>query len=286
MANDVANANEPLVPDYARKASIGGFQDNLRPQDFQPPRLKLLAGQSPEVMQGVAGAVPGNFWMTILNQNLGKSVTGTPIWRHVSYNIWSPNREQKAPLATSSDGVHWDVPNQVFEVRFPNNSRTYTWRTMRTVEESGLGEFGSSQDDNPRSRPAAAQTFDYLWMIDMPDGGRVLCAWTNAGSGVNVAKKFNMACDSQRCDMCLQRYRITVERATGPTPDIIYFTYNYTFIGTVKEDEVVEFQTLAKRYNKIVKLNADAPAEATNESESAGPRPSPQSAIGDDDIPF
>ena len=149
MSNEIIATN---VPDWAVKASKGLVTDNLTSSDFSPPRLKLLAGQSPEVMQGVPGASPGNFWLTILNKNLGQSVTGTPIYRHVSYNIWSPNREQKAPLATASDSIHWDVPNQTFEVRYPNNPTTYIWKTGRTVEESGLGEFGSSQPENPRSR--------------------------------------------------------------------------------------------------------------------------------------
>jgi hypothetical protein len=281
MAQDIATPNAS-VPDWARKASKHAVADNLSSSDFSPPRLKLLAGQSPEVMQGVPGAVPGNFWLTILNQNLGKTVRGTPIYRHVSYNIWSPNREQKAPLATASDGIHWDVPNQTFEVRFPNGSQTYTWATKRTVEESGLAEFGSSQPENPRSRPAASLTYDFLWMIDTPDGRKVLCAWTSSVSGIKATKNFNSAVDAQGIDMCLQRYEIVMERSTGPTGDT-YFTYNYHYIGTIDEGDVDRFQALAERYSKVKFASEQS-------SSDDGPRAKPaqvhQETVDVDDIPF
>ena len=78
--------------------------------------------------------------MTILNQNRGQSVTGSPILLRKSYHVWAPKSagsDQMGPLATASDGVNWDVPNQSFDVRFPNNPRTYTWKLGRTVTETG-----------------------------------------------------------------------------------------------------------------------------------------------------
>ena len=281
MTNDLAKTEAGGVPDWARKASKGIHTDNLSSSDFSPPRLKLLAGQSPEVMQGVPGAAPGNFWLTILNKNLGQSVTGTPIYRHVSYNLWSPSREQKAPLATASDGIHWDQPNQIFEVRYPNSSQTYVWKTKRTVEESGLAEFGSSQPDNPKSKPAASLTYDFLWMIDVPDRGKVLCAWTSSVSGIKATKNFNSTVESVGIDMCLQRYRIIMERATGPTNDV-YFTYNYQHIGTIDEADVDQFQALAARYAKV-KFVSDQADDVKTENTK---RDIPDTSADVDEIPF
>ena len=72
-----------------------------------------------------------------------------------SYVLWNPTKglDSKVPLAVASDGIHWDIPNQTFEVYFPNNRTPYKWATKRTVAESGLDKFGSSQPDNPAIDP-------------------------------------------------------------------------------------------------------------------------------------
>ena len=133
----------------SRPAQVFG---NIDASDLKPPQLKLLAGQSPEVLDGVPGALPGEF----LDHNFepkswSEQVIGSPILLRKSYQVWAPKTpgsDQKGPLATASDGINWDVPNQTFEVKFLGNPRTYTWKLGRTVTETGAHKFGSSQDDD------------------------------------------------------------------------------------------------------------------------------------------
>lgn len=253
MANDLTKPETGAVPEWMRKASTGASFGNLDSSDLKPPRLKVLAGQSPEVTDGLPGAVPGNFWMTILSLNLGKEVTGTPILLRKSYQLWAPRGgggEAKGPLATASDGIHWDIPNQVFEVNFPGNPRTYRWHIKNTVFENRMHKFGSSQDDNPGSKPAATLTYDVLWLIDLSDGRKQLCVFTNSRTGIGPTQNFISATKAMGIDQFYQRYRIIIQRKTGPTGDP-YFTYDYLYIGNVgSEEEGKAARALWEQYSK------------------------------------
>jgi hypothetical protein len=253
MTNELTKPEPNGVPAWMRAASTGATFGNIDASDLKPPRLMVLAGQSPAVMDGTPGAVPGNFWMSILNLNLGQSVTGTPILLRKTYQLWAPKTpglDQKGPLASASDGIHWDVPDQVFEVRFPGNPKTYKWHVKKTVFENKMHKFGSSMDDDPKSKPAATLTYDVLWLIDLPNGGKQLCVFTNARTGIGPTQNFISTTRAQGVDQYFQRYRIVVQRKTGPTGDP-YFTYEYQYIGTIRDEkEGQETRALYDQYAK------------------------------------
>ena len=239
MANEITEHHTGGVPDFLRKMSTGTPFGNIDASDLKPPRLKVLAGQSPEVLDGVPNAMPGNFWVTILNQNLGPSVIGSPILLRKTYQVWAPKTpgsSQVGPLATASDGVTWDVPNQSFDVKFYGNPRTYTWKLGRTVAETGAHKFGSSQDDDPKSKPIAALTYDILWLIDLPNGQKQLVVFTARSTGVKPTQTFISTTKAMGVDQMYQRYRIVVQKKTGPTGDP-YFTFDYQFVGTIDDED-------------------------------------------------
>jgi hypothetical protein len=285
MSNDLTQKTQSGgVPDWARKASTGASLGNIDSSDMKPPRLKILAGQSPEVTDGVPGAVPGNFWMTILNVNLGQQVTGSPIMLRKSYQLWAPRApgvEQKGPLATASDGIHWDQPNQQFEVRFPGNPKTYVWRILNTVAENKMHKFGSSQDDNPKSKPAATLTYDMLWMIDLPKNDKQVCVFTTARTGVTPTQNFISTLTRVGVDQFYQRYRILVQRRTGPTGDP-YFVCEYQYIGTLGEDQEELGRELRAIYDKYVQTGFIAEPDEETVKPPAG-----AATLDDgDEVPF
>ena len=253
MSTEVTKADPAGVPDWMRKASTGASFGNIDASDLKPPRLKLLAGQSPEVTDGTPGATPGNFWLTIHNLNLGREITVTPILLRKSYQMWAPRGpgvEQKGPLATASDGIHWDEPNQVFEVRFPGNPKTYKWNIKKTVVETGMHKWGSSQDDNPKSKPAATLTYDILFLIDIPGGKKTLCVFSASRTGIQPTQNFISTTRAMGVDQFYQRYRIVTQKKTGPTGDP-YFTFEYQFIGTIQDEKEGEaMRALYEQYAK------------------------------------
>ena len=255
MPNEIEPRQERStnISEFLRKQSTGASFGNIDASDLKPPQLKLLAGQSPEVTDGIPGALPGNFWITILNMNLGPSVVGSPILLRKSYQVWAPKApgsDQKGPLAVASDGINWDVPNQSFEVRFPGNSRTYTWKLGRTVTETGAHKFGSSQDDDKSSKPIATLTYDVLWLIDLPNGQKQLCVFKSARTGVKPTQNFISTTKAMGIDQFYQRYRIVVQKKTGPTGDP-YFAYDYQFVGEVESEAAAKMlRALYDQYAK------------------------------------
>jgi hypothetical protein len=254
MSNELTQRTESgAVPSWMRAASKGASLGNIDASDLKPPRLKILAGQSPEVTDGKPNAVPGNFWMTILEQNLGPQVTGAPILLRKSYQLWAPRGsgvEQKGPLATASDGIHWDTPNQTFEVRFPGNPTVYKWHIKKTVTENAMHKFGSSQPDNPKSKPAATLTYDMLWLIDLPKGSKQLCVFTSARTGVTPTQNFVSTMMAMGIDHYYQRYRIVAQRRTGPTGDP-YFSFEFQHIGNVQDEKEGEaLRALYDQYSR------------------------------------
>jgi hypothetical protein len=292
MSNELTQANTPKVPDWMRAKSTGASIGNIDASDLKPPRLKLLAGMSPEVMEGTPGAVPGNFWLTVFNLNLGTYVVGTPILIRKSYQLWAPKMagsEQKGPLATASDGINWDVPNQTFEVRFPPamGGGTEIWKILRTVQENSLHKFGSSRPSDPKSKPAATLTYDMLWVIDLPNTGKQLCVFTAARTGTTPVQNFISTAKAMGVDQFYQRYRIIQQKKPGPSGDP-YFTFEFQYLGNLTDEADGDaMHGMYEQYRKsgFVTDLTDEAADIKTERETVGTRRDVP-AKDDDEIPF
>ena len=287
MANDIEGFKPSTnVSEFLRKESTGASFGNIDASDLKPPRLKVLAGQSPEVIDGAPGAQPGIFWVTILNQALGQSVTGSPILLRKTYQVWQPKMpgsDQKGPLATASDGINWDVPFQEFEVKFYGNPRTYKWKLGKTVIETGAHKFGSSQDDDPKSKPIATLTYDVLWLIDLPNGQKQLVVFTSARTGVGPTQNFISTVKSKGIDQMYQRYQISTVKKSGPTGDP-YFAYTYQYIGEVETME--EAKTMRALYDQYAKSGFLVDTGEGDDIPAPRPHVDDRPPADTDDIPF
>jgi hypothetical protein len=287
MANDIEDFKPSTnISEFLRKESTGASFGNIDASDLKPPRLKVLAGQSPEVIDGAPGASPGNFWVTILNQNLGQSVTGSPILLRKTYQVWqpkTPGSDQKGPLATASDGINWDVPFQSFDVKFYGNPRTYTWKLGKTVIETGSHKFGSSQDDDPKSKPIATLTYDILFLIDLPNGAKQLCVFTSARSGIGPTQNFISTVKAKGIDQYFQRYQISAVKKSGPTGDP-YFSYVYQYIGEIDSIEQANFMRAI--YDQYSRSGFIVDAGESDDTPAPRPHVDDRPPADTDDIPF
>ena len=251
MSNDLT-AKEENMPSWMRAKSTGATLGNLDASDIKPPEVKLLQATSPECAEQ-PGAQAGCFWLTGQNLNLGPEIVGTPIILKKSYVLWNPTKslDSKVPLAVASDGIHWDVPNQTFEVFFPNNRTPYKWATKRTVAESGLDKFGSSQPDNPRSTPAASMTYQMLWAFRLPDGRPQLGVITNSRTGIKPMKELFGMIDGKGVDHFFQRFRIQAVRISL-RPGEYFFGYKYFTVDNsdMSEAEGDSYKALHERFRK------------------------------------
>ena len=252
MTNEIINQDEANVPSWMKQKSTGAVLGNLGADDIRPPEVKLLQATSPECGEQ-PGAVPGAFWLTGQNMNLGTEIIGTPIILKKTFVIWNPTKslDTKGPLAVASDGIHWDIPNQKFTVYYPNNPTPYTWETKRTVRESGLDQFGSSRPDDPRSTPAASATFQTLWAFRLPNGKPQLGVITNSKSGIKPMKDlFGMIDARKPIDHFFLRFKIQAVRVSV-RPGEYFFSYKYFAAGQLEDEaEGDAYKAMYDRYRK------------------------------------
>ena len=284
------SANQTGVPDWMKRAnSTGATLGNIDSSDLKPPKLKLLAGMSPEVMDGIPGAAPGNFWMTILNQNLGQSVVITPILLRKSYHIWAPktpaNADQRGrsqpprtvSLGSARPDLRSPLPQQSDDLQMEDRQAGDGQRRQQVRLLAARGSQVEADGDadlrHPRPRRSAQRQ-------------EAVAVWTSARTGVGPTQNFISTVMAMGVDQFYQSYRVVVLKKPGPSGDP-YFTYDYQYIGNVQsEEEGAAARALYDQYRKsgfITDLEGEA-----GDIASSRPRPEPERVKDDDsdEIPF
>lgn len=299
VAQDIAPASKFALPAHLQgKGKMHNWGD-IDPKQRMLPRIKLLQATSPECVEYPGEAKAGEFWHTTLTTSLGAEILGVPIMRRQTYNLWAPRgpNEDRGILARARDFIHWDPPDEEFHVRFPMNPKMYTWRTKRTVKESGLAEFGSSRPDDPQSPPAASLTFEVLWFL--PEYA-TLALTLNTRSGVKPARQLFAMVDAKPVDACFQRYKICAVQNRGPTGEAFY-GYKYRGDGYCDAELAAVTEPMFNQWKDVAFASADedeeidgeaavtrraAPRDAMSERGARPVESSGQAGVIDDDIPF
>lgn len=182
-----------LVPEQGGAvATIAPLQTNIGLEDMKRPLLKVIQALSPEVEE--LGVSTGQFFATVLGMELGKEVFATVLGMKKEYILWNPQRGvEPMILARSSNGITWDEggENKEFTVKIPNVGQV-KWKTGADVANSGLHLFGSSVPGNKDSKPALAETFNYLLFLHDQDILPVVISLSR--SGIDAAKSLNTIC--------------------------------------------------------------------------------------------
>lgn len=158
------------MPDWMAGKQDAGTE-NLGTKDMEVPRIKLMQALSPELSEH-NDLKPGEFWHTLAEQSLGKSVLIVPVYVDKRYVLWKPREAGGGILARADDGVHWNPSNVTFDVPIDKGKKTVKWTTKGTVDESGLAEWGSYDPADPNSQPAATLVYTFIMALpDYPDLG-------------------------------------------------------------------------------------------------------------------
>lgn len=157
-----------VVPDWM-KDKAGKGTENLTSQDVEMPRLKLLQGISDEltIFDGVKS---GEYFHTLAEKSLGSKLEFIPIYQEKCYVLWRPRPpiDQGGILARSDDGINWNQgADQSFTVKIDKKGTMVTWKTGKTVEGSGLANWGTYDPSDPNSQPAA--TLCYKMAVLLPE---------------------------------------------------------------------------------------------------------------------
>jgi hypothetical protein len=154
------------MPAFMR-GDAGRGTEGLTQKDIEMPRIKLLQGISPE-LEMYDGVRAGEFWHTIGEQSLGKSLEVIPVHISKRYVLWRPRWDGGGILARADDAVHWQPPKGEFTVNTDKaKKKQVKWVLKPTVQESGLAEWGTADPDDPGSTPAATEAF--VIVVDLPE---------------------------------------------------------------------------------------------------------------------
>lgn len=267
MATEVTTPRNQ-VPDYLRGEKKTERIGNIDRSDLVIPRIKLLSAVNPEIEE-FDNAKAGEFWHSTLKESMGKELIGIPILIRKTYVLWAPRGDDRGILARSRDGIYWDPPEGKFEVKFSKNPRTYIWVLKPTVAESRLDQFGTQRDDDENSPPAAALTYEMLWLFPnrMDLGPSIIL---NARGSVKSCQDLLSMIDVKPFDHYRQLYSIGVKSSKGPENNM-YFNYDYRGLGYADESDSEIAKSLFKQYQDIAFHASD---ERTDVSENGGSRAS------------
>lgn len=178
--------NAVALPDFmAEHAGLG--TETLGAADVEIPRVKLMQALSPE-LEEFNVLKQGDFFHTLAEENLGKTVRVCPIYIDNRFILWRPREAGGGILARADDGVHWSPPNGEWTVKLKGGAEV-KWRTAATVAQSGLDQWGSYNPSDPNSPPAATRMYNIV--VTFPDNPDVPPAvLTLQRSAIRVARRF------------------------------------------------------------------------------------------------
>lgn len=177
------------LPAHMRE-DMGMGKENISQEDMDIPRLKLIQGLSKELTL-YDGLKAGNFFHTATEAIFDDSIRVVPLLLDKQYILWRPLEDGGGILARASDGVHWQPSAGEFEVKLDkkDGGHKVKWKLARTVQESGLANWGTMNPNDTNSPPAA--TLMYNFLLAFPDEPDMMPAvLTFQRSSIKIGRKF------------------------------------------------------------------------------------------------
>lgn len=178
------------IPDFMKGHERKGTE-LVSIDDVATPRITLLQALSKEVVE-YDHLRPGNFFHVQEEYVFTKPFIITPIFLDVRYILWNPRNSGGGILARADDGVHWNPADVEFTVKLDkkDGGDTVTWKTAKTVQQSGLDQWGTMNPKDPQSPPAATKMFNFIVAFpEHPELGAAVL--TCQRSSITVGRHWN-----------------------------------------------------------------------------------------------
>jgi hypothetical protein len=173
------------------RGDAGMGKENIGRDDLETPRLKLIQGLSPE-LESYNDLRPGNFFHTASETIFDQPFRAVPVYMDRRFILWRPRDSGGGILARADDGIHWSPAGGKFEVTLDkkDGGNKVVWTMAKTVQESGLANWGTMNPDDPNSPPAA--TLMYSFVLAFPDEPDLMPAvLTFQRSSIKMGRRFN-----------------------------------------------------------------------------------------------
>lgn len=234
---------------------IPGF-GNMDTDDITIARLKLTQGMSPECKPEGGSHPQGQWYQTTAARTLGTELIIVPINFRKTVELWDSRDSGGGILARSNDGIHWDKPHHVFEIR-NRNGKLIRVDTKGSVKASGLTEFGTSDPENPNSAPMASVTYRYsVYLEDYAALGTSLLIISR--TALRHARAFNDRINARRVGgtpFFAQRYALRVgTEKKGPNS---WFVPTFENAGDLEDVRLVrELRDRAEVFGRLQTISA------------------------------
>lgn len=143
-------------------------KENIAREDMVIPRVALSQAVSPEVLDGRSEV--GNFFHTVLEEDLGPEINVIVLHHSKRYTLWNPRHDGGGVLARASDGKTWDSDWEG-EIRPSKDSKKKVKLAVKAGEpvgrDIGLGRWGTLDPENEDSPPAA--TLSHVLVCCIPE---------------------------------------------------------------------------------------------------------------------
>lgn len=253
--NELATVQASSVPAHLQNATRGSKLQDIEASDIIVPRIKLLQGISPEVA-AFDDAQIGNFWLNVLDVDLGPKLRFIPLSNRKRYLLLPPMNDDRGVLARADDGKTWNTLGTWDNIKFKGMRQGVTWEIKDLdVKKSGLGEFGTSIPGNPDSNPAATLFYEYLvWLPDMPElTTPVLLSLARSQS--KKARDLNGKIEFSGVPMqglVIEAGTCDETGAEGP-----YKNYQFSRDGYASEEQFDKAVAMAERFANVTYAGAD-----------------------------
>jgi len=239
------NSQVASVPDFMKGAET--VKSNLDSDDIELPRMKLLQSLSPELEDGHKA---GDLFHHVMEHSFGSSVRVVPIFHFKSYMLWNPRKSGGGILARADDGVTWNRLGE-WEVTLDSNKQKRTWAiTDRNVRASGLAEWGTSDDQDENSPPAATKLINVVaWLPDFPEMSPIVIPFQRGllKSGTRWVSKIEM---SQAPEFG-QVFELSTEKVPNNDGEE-YFSFKTRGDGFLKDEDL--FEKLGSMHRRFAEM--------------------------------
>lgn len=150
-------------------AATASGKENISRDDMVIPRVALTQAVSDEATNGLCDV--GNFWHTVLEEDLGPDLNLIIVHQSKRYTLWNPRHSGGGVLARASDGKTWDSDFEGEIQPYKDDKKKRVKFTIKAGEkvgrDIGLGKWGTLDPANEDSPPAA--TLSYVLVCVAPD---------------------------------------------------------------------------------------------------------------------
>lgn len=258
-----AQSSAVVLPDYLTGNEVSGL-DELGASDYKVPRIKLLQALSPETREFGGEAIPGHFWHTGLNVDMGDKLEFVPLIARKRVIVWRPQTDNGGGmLAFSANGKDWQSGgNQRFTINLKGVKNPVIWETKGNVQQSKLLEWGSSNPDDPNSAPAATMSYEYLCYF--PNNSELgIAVYSCNKTALPKAKQFNtqllIQANQKKPTYCLNVSLASKQEVDGANS---WYVPTFRVSGTVSKEIYAQTSQLAKQH-------ANYAADVEQEGEAA-----------------